>query len=121
MQIPDGFRNAIKTVFMDKTVGLRKQVEKTGELGSVTKAPALTYSGQYQCNVQTIADAINAQEWGLTIGQDAKLSASDPIPCERGDYLDYNEKVYRIEGILDRDSHQELILKLLPSEVVLSE
>ncbi len=121
MKIPDSFKEAIANTFMDKEVSLRALVETTGSLGSVTRGPASTSSGTYSCNLQVISDAITAQEWGLTIGQDAKLTATEAIPCKRGDYLDYKAQVFRIEGILQRDSHQVLMLKYLPGEAVLSE
>lgn len=119
MLITDSFKDAINRTFMDKTVKYRPAVEVVGGLGSVVIKPADISAGSYKCNVQVLSDAVTAQEWGLTVGQDLKLTTTEPIPCERADYLDYSGKVYRIDGIIERDSHQVLMLKYLPEEVAL--
>ena len=110
MKIPDSFKAIQRQVFQDKTIAHRPKIETTGSLGSVTVKPgAITQT--YPVNFQLLSDALVAQERGLVVAQDAKVTSSDPLPIEVGDYVQYGGKVYKVIGHPVYDSHDELMLQ----------
>ncbi len=105
MEIPQSFRNAQKAVFQDKTIVHHAAVSTTGSLGGVTVAPAVTSSGSYSVNLQVIKDAIEAQEWGLTVNKDVRITSSDALPIPNGDFIKHGSETYRVVQRIDADSY----------------
>lgn len=116
MIIPEIFKKVQRQCFQDKEVAVRKKVEKIGSLGSVTTGPG-DVERTLKVNFQILSDAVLAKERGLVAGQDAELTYSDKVPAENGDFIEYNGKVYKIVGKLERDSHDHLLLQLMQQEV----
>lgn len=115
MKIPDGFKETQRKVFQDKPVIYRPAVESVGGLGSVTVSPG-SFSASYDVNFQIISDALLAQEWGLLAGRDAFITSSASLDVEMGGFFQYDRAVYRIKGILKRDSHMKIMLELTDFE-----
>lgn len=117
MRVPDSFKALQQAVFQDKVIQHRPAVQSTGSLGSVTTGPGAA-TASYQVNFQLISDALVAQEWGLVVAQDAVVTSSDDLPIANGDYVQYKDKVYKVVGKPDHDSHTKLMLKLTSETAV---
>jgi len=105
MEIPESFRNAQKAAFQDKTIAHHVAVSTTGALGGVTVAPAVTSSGSYSVNLQVVKDVLEAQEWGLTVNKDVRITSSDALPIPIGDYVKHGSETYRVIQRIDADSY----------------
>ncbi len=110
MKIPDSFKAVQRQVFQDKVIQHRPAVTQTGSLGSITVVPG-SISSSYDGNFQLLSDALVAQEWGLVVARDAKVTSSDPLPIAVGDYVQHKGKVYKVIGHPVFDSHDELMLQ----------
>lgn len=117
MRISESFKAAQRATFQDKVIKHRPAVQSTGSLGSVTTGPGAA-TASYQVNFQLISDALVAQEWGLVVAQDAVVTCSDPLHVANGDYVQYKDKVYKVVGKPDHDSHSKLMLKLTAEKAV---
>lgn len=105
MEISESFRKAQKAAFQDKTIDHHVAVSTTGSLGSVTVAPAVTSSGSYSVNLQVVKDVLEAQEWGLTVNKDVRITSSDALPIPIGDFIKYGPETYRVVQRIDADSY----------------
>lgn len=110
MNIPASFKVAQQKAFQDKTVMIRPAVEVIGSLGSVT-VDAGASIGTVLASVQYVSDAIFAQEWGLTVAQDAIMTRSVSCQLFKGDFVQYNGTVFRVIEALAHDSHWRWLLK----------
>ncbi|MEI8200748.1 MAG: hypothetical protein WCG21_11860 [Eubacteriales bacterium] len=108
MIIPQSFKDAQTKAFQDKTIAHHARVETTGALGGKTSAPVVTSSGSYLVNLQVIKDALEAQQWGLTVNKDCKITRSGALAVPIGDYIKYGSDTYRIIENIASDSHVTL-------------
>ena len=117
MNIPASFKAAQQKAFQDKSIMIRPAVEVTGSLGSVT-VDAGASIGTVLASVQYISDAIFAQEWGLTVAQDAVMTRSTSCQLFKGDFVQYNGTVFRVIEAPVHDSHWRWLLKATDKAVV---
>ena len=108
MIIPQSFKAAQIKAFQDKTITHYVRVETVGALGSKTSAPAVVSSGSYMVNLQVVKDALEAQQWGLTVNKDCKITCSGALPIPVADYVKYGADTYRIVDSTVSDSHVAL-------------
>lgn len=117
MNIPASFKAAQQKAFQDKSIMIRPAVEVTGSLGSVT-VDAGASIGTVLASVQYISDAIFAQEWGLTVAQDAVMTRSTSCQLLKGDFVQYNGTVFRVVEAPVHDSHWRWLLKATDKTVI---
>lgn len=108
MRIPDSFKSAQRAL-QDKTIAWHKAVESTGTLGGKYTTPAEAVERTFQVNARVLSDALQAQEYGLRLGRDMQATASDNLPIPPGDYVEWDGRLYRVVGIVPRDSHVLLL------------
>jgi len=111
MKIPERFKQKQAEVFQDKAVEHYLPVVTKGALNTETTAPAQEASGTYRVNFRTVTDALKAQEYGLTVGRDAAMKSSNPLPVMLGDFIRHGGKLYRVVGDLPRDAYVGWLLK----------
>ena len=112
MIIPQSFKDLQAKTFQDKSIEHHPAVLTTGSLGGKTSAPSAT-STSYMVNLQTVKDALEAQEWGLIVNKDVKVTSSTALPIPVGDYIKYGTDTYRIVGNVVSDSHTTLYGKAM--------
>lgn len=113
MMIPQSFKDAQVKTFQDKLIAHHPAVITAGSLGGKTSAPSATASATYMVNLQTVKDALEAQQWGLTVNKDAKVTFSGGLPIPLGDYIKYGTETYRIIGNIVSDGHTTLYGKVM--------
>ena len=106
--IPQSFKDAQKKAFQDKTIEHHARVETAGTLGGKTSAPAVLSSGSYLVNLQVVSDALEAQQWGLTVNKDCKITCSDALPIPVADYVVCGSDTYRVVDSIASDGHVTL-------------
>ncbi len=109
MKIPDSFKAVQRVAMQDKTIAWHRAVEQGDPLRGSYMAPAANAEESYLVNVRVISDALTAQQYGLRLGRDIQITSSDPLPIPVGDFVLWDERTYRIVGILPRDSHVMLL------------
>lgn len=108
MIIPQSFKDAQAAVFQDKTIAWHPTVVVTDSLGGKYPTVSPNSSGSYLVNIQVIQDALEAQQWGLTVNKDCKITRSGSISIPIGDHIKYGSDTYRIVHVLASDSHVTL-------------
>lgn len=105
MRIPNSFKQAQKRVFQDKRIYHMRAKDVVGSLGSIVTEPDPETRRAYTANVQYVSDRMTAEEYGLRIGIDLRITASAPLCIQKGDYVEFGHNLYRVTETPKYDSY----------------
>ena len=109
MQIPILFKKIIENTFYDKETFIFYPHEEVGEEMDVMLT-AGEMKEQLKCNIHQIGNEIVQQDYGLDIEANIMITCSKTI-AQKGDLLEYGNKLYIITEILKPDSHIKIFAK----------
>ena len=111
VNIPASFKRVQKKVFQDKRFYHYKPKEEKGQLGSVTMVADKSTRKSCKANVQYLNDTTIAKEYGLTVGSDIIITAIDLYSIEKGDFVEYDNKMFEVVETPKYDSHNAFLAK----------
>ncbi|MDR0979503.1 MAG: hypothetical protein LBL91_06290 [Lachnospiraceae bacterium] len=108
MNIPSKFKEVISNTFYDKSMEIWKADKTEDDEGSIIDG-ALTKVEDLTGNFQTQTKERIQKEYGLDIEANAVITC-DTTQAVEDNILMFNNKGYRVKGVLKRDSHTVILV-----------
>lgn len=104
MLLPKGFQEEVSKRFYDKQLTILQQQELIEPDGGVTKTDD-TVKGTFLGNIRFVSQEAIQNEIGLTIDADIIVTCSINVDIAIDDLVSYLGKKYRVNDLLQSDSH----------------
>jgi len=98
------------SVFQDKEIAIYDAVPMQSA-DSKGKRPAESPRSTAMVNVRTVTDMLVAESWGLEVNRDIQVTCSNPIDVAPGEYVGYQDDMFKVVGAPIYDSHVALMCK----------
>lgn len=119
MEIPNDFKNAIKSVFYDKTITKYTSSNVVDDEGW-SRDGSLSSNGTFLAHVNISKLAEIQETYGITEDIDILFITEVTVTTDLGDILGYDGRYYRVINSYLNDSHKLIFCKVWSSKSSIS-
>lgn len=116
MEIPQGFKQTIASVFYDKTIGVVSNTQEVEADGAVTTTDGVI-TNTFMGNVRMVNLKEVQQQFGLDYQIDVSITTSTNTVIDTNAIIEYDGNRFEVTDVLPTDSHITIVGKKWRSQV----